>query len=486
MARQCRRSLLPRERSPPIVAPGLPAATAPRRRVTSVRQRVLAQCDSVNASQVGTVGKRPSLDPERCVEELVAAGLEPLEPYPGNTLAPWRCRCLLCNASVITRHNTARKKRWPGCRACAQKATRQVAHPPDLQEALSACGVTPAEPYPGSVTALWRLQCNGCGASVQSTLRLLRSGGLKCEPCAYARRKAGGKRFTEDQARNLMLKAGFVPREPYPGARMPWRSTCSSCGRDVSPRLDSVANSGTGCMYCTGRVVHEDDAFAVAKMASLTPLEPFPGAQVPWACRCQTCGATVRPKYSNLRSGQGGCRSCGAMEGARKRVMDESRAVEVVRAAGHDPLESYPGAAKPWLLSCSACGHVARYLYLNIARRGSQCSGCSTSGFDSSAPAVVYLLRHEGMGALKIGVAGMTTSRIEIHGRHGWAEVARREVGSGTEALLMEGDVLLSWRAIGGVPHLRPEDLPQGGWTETAPDGPLHELAAKAIVLSTE
>lgn len=431
------------------------------------------------------MGKRPSLDPTRCTQEMLAVGLQPLETYPGNTLAPWRCRCLRCHSTVITRHNTARKKKWPGCRSCAQKAARQVAQPTDLQDALSACGVIATEPYPGSTNALWWLQCQGCGGRLQSTLRLLRNGGLKCKQCAYAHRSVSGKRFSEDSARNLMLKAGFIPREPYPGARKPWQCTCSACGRDVSPCLDSVANSGTGCMYCNGRAVHEDDAFAVAQTAGLIPTEPYPGSSVPWECKCQTCGATVRPRFSNLRSGQGGCRRCGSMEGGRKRVMDASKAEATVRAAGHEPLESYPGAAKPWLLSCSACGHVARYLYLNIARRGSQCSRCSTGGFDCSAPAVVYLLRHEEMGALKVGVAGAEASRIEVHGRHGWIEIAREGLASGAEALLMEGEILLAWRKIGGVPHLRPVEMPQGGWTETAPDDPIYEASALAALLST-
>jgi hypothetical protein len=432
------------------------------------------------------MGKRPSLSPESCAEEMEAVGLQPLEPYPGNTLAPWRCECLSCHASVITRHNTARKKKWPGCRSCAQRAARQAAHPPDLLHALRASGVTPTEPYPGSAAALWRLKCQGCGVSLESTLRLLRSGGLKCKQCAYSRRKAGGRRLSEDEARSMMLKAGFVPRASYPGARKPWLCVCAACGREVSPRLDSVVNRGSGCNYCSGRLVHEDDAIAIATLAGLIPLDAFPGGQVPWACRCQTCGKSVRPKYSNLRSGQGGCRDCGAKEGGRKRVMEGSKAEEIVRAAGHEPLESYPGAAKPWLLSCSTCGHVAHYLYLNIARRGSQCSSCSTSGFDSSAPAIVYLLRHEGMKALKVGVAGTETTRMETHGRHGWIEITRTDVDSGTDALLVEREILTSWRKIGHVPHLRPEQVPQGGWTETAPDGPLYEATARAILQPTD
>jgi len=47
-----------------------------------------------------------------------------------------------------------------------------------------------------------------------------------------------------------MQKAGFVPREPYPGAGHAWRCQHIECGREVSPKVDTIRRGGGGCGYC--------------------------------------------------------------------------------------------------------------------------------------------------------------------------------------------------------------------------------------------
>jgi hypothetical protein len=46
------------------------------------------------------------------------------------------------------------------------------------------------------------------------------------------------------------------------------------------------------------------------RKAGLEPLEEYPGSLRTWACRCARCGRTVRPCYSTIQQGGGGCRWC--------------------------------------------------------------------------------------------------------------------------------------------------------------------------------
>jgi hypothetical protein len=45
----------------------------------------------------------------------------------------------------------------------------------------------------------------------------------------------------------------------------------------------------------------------VMRTAGLEPLEPYPGRDAHWRCRCNTCGREVNPRFVSIRKGQGGC-----------------------------------------------------------------------------------------------------------------------------------------------------------------------------------
>jgi hypothetical protein len=98
------------------------------------RERWLCQCtrcpaqiepsyDNVRRGQGACrycVGQGPVTD-EQARQEIIDVGVEPLEPYPGDVHAPWRCRCLTCGtpvtpsrANALRQHprvNTARRRR---------------------------------------------------------------------------------------------------------------------------------------------------------------------------------------------------------------------------------------------------------------------------------------------------------------------------------------------------------------------------------------
>jgi hypothetical protein len=66
----------------------------------------------------------------------------------------------------------------------------------------------------------------------------------------------------------------------------------------------------------------------------LEPLEQYPGAGKQWRCRCLACGDQVRPRYSNIKQGWGGCRRCGRLAQSRTQRGPEAKAIADFRAAG--------------------------------------------------------------------------------------------------------------------------------------------------------
>lgn len=130
-------------------------------------------------------GKKPRLRPEIAEAEFRAAGLEPLEPYPGLTSLPWRAQCTRCNAVISPRLGNVR--RGAGCRKCtanrvAQKRRRELLEHWEEQAAeraeteFRAAGLEPQGAYPGFASDPWPARCAHCGGAALLSLAEVRAG----------------------------------------------------------------------------------------------------------------------------------------------------------------------------------------------------------------------------------------------------------------------------------------------------------------------
>ena len=91
-----------------------------------------------------------------------------------------------------------------------------------------------------------------------------------------------------------------------------------------------------------------------------------------------------------------------------------------LRAGGFEPLEPYPGlASSPWRCRCLTCNCEIRAPLYKVRNGIGVCSGCATWGFNMSAPAVLYLLHHPQLGAVKVGITGHA-ERIHRFEQRGW------------------------------------------------------------------
>jgi len=323
---------------------------------------------------------------ESAVRVIHEAGLEPLEPYPGRTTLPWRCRCVACGAVVAPNLNNLSRGLSRGCRYCSARADKESGseHTRWTHETASvimrAAGVEPLDPYPGTDKP-WRCRCAACGHEVTPMLSMVRRGASKgCKYCG------GRAPVNAEVAVADMRAAGLEPLEPYPGhTASPWRCRCTRCGSEVTARLQKI-RAGEGCCKRCGvkasaaaRSADAAQAAALMRAAGLEPLEPYPGGNHrPWRCRCMTCGEEGMPTRANVSRGQGGCVRCGIEINAALRLGDAEQAVVDMVTAGLQPLDAYIGVNKPWHCRCIRCGSEVWPRLAHVRNRG---GGCITCGY---------------------------------------------------------------------------------------------------------
>ncbi|MFD5877472.1 hypothetical protein [Streptomyces yangpuensis] len=363
-------------------------------------------CDPCGRARAAAKRKVPA---DVAVAEMRAAGVEPLEEYPGVDV-PWRSRCLsaLCPglwegtlADIRPRLSDARLAKRSACKYCARVAVR----PERAAFEMIRHGVEPLEPYQTATTP-WLCKCLACPAvditPTYANVVLTGQGG--CDHCG------GRKRVPEAQAVSEMLAVGARPLEPYPGANERWRSRClaTHCpgpsDRTIYPRLGWIRRGAQACKWCAGVVIDEDAARDTMIEAGLRPLAPYPGVRERWKCECTNpqCQAVTYPTLGSVNS------------------------------------------------------------------RGSGCSECAAYGFKREQPALVYLLFHERLQAAKVGICNLDTGRIQKHKGRGWQLHETLDFELGRDAERLEREVIAEWRAQDWKP-VRDGKNTFDGWTETTP-----------------
>ncbi|MFJ5811668.1 hypothetical protein [Streptomyces sp. NPDC093093] len=188
------------------------------------------------------------IDPAVAAAIMRAAGLEPLEPYPGSHTA-WNCRCLKSAHTVAPTLGSVRSGRTSGCRRCGRAAAdeRRLAAGRERAEAdMRGAGFEPLDPYPGA-GARWRSRHLACGRVVHPRLFGIRAGS-GCLVCA------GRAPVDPTVAEADMRAIGMQPLEPFPGrVRDSWKCRCLRCGHIGTPTLNNIRGGQGGCLNCARR-----------------------------------------------------------------------------------------------------------------------------------------------------------------------------------------------------------------------------------------
>lgn len=401
--------------------------------------------------------KRPvRTDETAALREMQEAGLTPLEPF-SKVIAKWKYRCNKCsNESVTSLHKV---RQGNGCPYCAGvKVDLKI-----VLKTMERAGLEPLEPYKGS-NVKWRVRHKTCGNDVVTTWHEINSGSGGCGICRYT--KASEKlRIPEAQAIQIMREAGGEPLEPYINSHRKWKTRCLKCNFISSPMLSNVKKGQGVCMNCRPKspVVTEQKALDFVSSKGLLPVETYKSAQSRWKLKCKNCGKTDSYVYSWMKSQNYGCVYC-----SRHKV-DPIDALRKFRSMGFEPLGPYISARKGIKVRCLNCNKTYTKTF-DTLQSGRGCKYCQTAAMHLLAPAYFYIIKHEELQALKVGISNTDrrTDRIKAHEKEGWLLLYRQDVDTGELAFELEKQVL-AWirqeRKLGI--YLIKEQMPQGGWTET-------------------
>ena len=123
-------------------------------------------------------------------------------------------------------------------------------------------------------------------------------------------------------------------------------------------------------------------AVAIMRMAGAEPLDPYRGRKRPWRCRCLRCDGEMSVTLDSVILGRHPCKVCRLKDGDRSHPLRQlsTAAVAVVRAAGLEPVEPYPGASSPWRCRCLSCNEEAAIVLADVRRGIGTCPGCVRDG----------------------------------------------------------------------------------------------------------
>lgn len=163
-------------------------------------------------------------------------------------------------------------------------------------------GYKPLEPYT-KASNKWKCKCLSCKKTVYVVYADINRfrGRNGCKNCGY--------RIDEKKAISIMASQDFQPLTRYKNSKTPWKSKCMKCGKISNPSFKTVSK-GSKCVYCKGIKVDEEDAIKLFLSRNLKPLEKYKNSQSPWKCECLICGKIVKPRYTGIYVGQGGCIYC--------------------------------------------------------------------------------------------------------------------------------------------------------------------------------
>ena len=303
------------------------------------------------------------------VQFMKNAGAIPLEQYQGSN-KPWLCRCLTCKREIRPAYGNVKNNGTKPCAYCSKKKV----HSDEAVKLMRDAGLEPLEPYPGS-NVKWKCKHQKCGAIVYTTYSWVLAGSGGCQKCGYVESGLKG-RVSEKLAMQVMKKAGLTPLTPYGGANKPWESRCRKCKQKVSPTYSSISG-GSGCGVCAGKIVIPEIAEKIMRNASLEPLVPYPGSKTNWKCKCMKCGEIVYPNYGDINQGDGGCKYCA------KHFVKPEDAIALMRFNNLEPLEPYENTMKPWKSKCLKCGKLVTPRHASLQKGSGGCKYCAKRSVDA-------------------------------------------------------------------------------------------------------
>jgi Zn finger protein HypA/HybF involved in hydrogenase expression len=258
---------------------------------------------------------------------------------------------------------------------------------------------------------------------------------------------------------------------------------CSECAHEWRT-TPATRSSGSGCPSCAGQVltVGVNDLASRAPMLlaewdydrnDVAPNAVSAGSKANAWWVCQKCAHSWRAQ-SVARVRGTGCPACSGRTTVSG-LNDLAHCHPALAAEWH-PIKNgaitaaavHRGASYRAWWQCPTCSHEWQSP-VNTRARGTRCPHCANHGFQKNSPALVYFLVNDTLRAFKVGIAGLTSTRLKLFGDDGWDVLHTDAFDVGVDARTVEKAVHRWWRDdLGLAAWLGPEDMgTRGGFTET-------------------
>lgn len=424
------------------------------------------------------------LSPDEAVAFMKSKGYLPQEPFhEGKT--PWRSLHLVCGNYVSPQYTNVAGGQG-GCLHCGklESARKRRLDNDEVTKEIIELGFRPLETYPGSKSR-WKCECTNCLAEFTTSLENARTGTRPlCNKCNRSR-MGKLRRVPSEAAIAEMKRVGLSAVGEFPGTHTSWTCTCDVCGSLTSlginaARLRVAKDARTpamGCEKCVyaaigkSRLLDQEEAERRLIELNMRPIGIYVGTFEPILAVCMSCGTENNVQLGKAYSRGRACAVCSLKHRTDMARKPEDEAVAEMLQAGFRPLEPYAGINLPWRSTHLECGQEVSPRLASIKKQ-SGCSFCAKYGFDSASPAILYVLTNKKFGAIKIGITGIETTRLQsLSRRHGWETAHQFRFTTGIKARAIERLVLNWWRQDLALPvGVLPEDAGSlGGWTETVP-----------------
>jgi hypothetical protein len=424
------------------------------------------------------------INPEAAAKLMRSEGYEPLEPFlEGKT--PWRCIHIKCGSAVSPRYTNIAGGQG-GCYSCGKiEAAKKRRLDSNLcMDEIINLGFRPIEEFKG-VKQRWKCSCVICEQEFTTSLENARKGANPlCTPCNRARMGKKRRVPIEIAVRDMNL-VGLDPIGEFPGFHEFWNAKCRNCLKQTQILFASIRiriakdplNPVQGCETCVfaslgkSRLLQQADVEKRLGDLGMKVTGIYLGVFEPIAAICLTCGieSDVFPGHAFTKGHA--CSNCALKKRNDLFRKPQDEAISEMLQRGYKPLDPYVTINAKWRSIHLECGNEASPSLSHVMRGQGGCSNCAKYGFDSTAPAIFYVLSNKKFNAIKVGITGATSTRLDsLNKRHGWRVEKEFRFSFGHEARLVEKVVLAWWRADLNAPiALSPIDSGSlGGWTETA------------------
>lgn len=240
------------------------------------------------------------------------------------------------------------------------------------------------------------------------------------------------KKLTHEEAiSNLIAVHGTekydYSRTAYTTSRNEITVWCNSCSNEF-PILYSNHKAGKGCKTCghkkQGESLTKTNEEFLVELRSIAPtvipLEQYRSNRTPVKCRCSVCEHEWSAKPNDLFSNnKSGCPKCSN----KVPYSFESLSEAIYKVHGGEitllPNQEIKGVMQKYWMRHNVCGHEWNPVANNVLNQGQGCPICNKSGFNTTKPSVLYILKITGNSQfVGFGISNVYKKRMTVHKRN--------------------------------------------------------------------